>query len=84
MAASEIFEKTAQSNEMIGLGEDGETEIILIMVAIETETIFAKDFRGDVAGFDVAVKIFAGKFQKASQIKAVVVDSAARATIFYL
>ena len=43
VAFGEIFKKTAQRNEMVGLGDDGEIFVaVWRFVTIELETVFAK------------------------------------------
>lgn len=46
-AAGEIFQKAAEGDEVVGLGEDGERLVLGVFVAVETEAIFANELRSD-------------------------------------
>lgn len=53
LAFGEIFEKTAEGDEMIGLGDGFEVFAVAINFAVELEAIFADELWGDIFGFEI-------------------------------
>lgn len=83
-ATGKIFEKTTESDEVVGLGEGGERLLGRALVeTIKSETISAKKLGSDVAGFEVLTrKILSGKLKKTRKIESVIFDGMKRATSF--
>ena len=78
-AFSEIGEKAAESDEMVGLGGGGKFGVAFVFVAIEPEAVFAEEFGGDFFGRDVS-----GEFDKARKVEIVVAGGVDAAAFFDL
>lgn len=76
VAASEIFEKTAEGNEVVSLSQSRETFISdFVFVTIETKTIFSEEFGVNVGGGEnILSKKVGADFVKAVEIKTIVFD----------
>lgn len=53
LAFGEVFEKTAEGDEMICLGDSFEIFAIAVFFAVELEAEFAEELLGDVGGLEV-------------------------------
>ena len=60
IALRKVFEKTAERDEVIGLGDGGESATFGVGDTVEAKAIFADEFAREVARFEVVV--FAGDF----------------------
>lgn len=58
VALGEVFEKAAESYEMVSLGDSLEILAVAVFFAIELETEFAQEFLGNVGGLKLVA--FAG------------------------
>lgn len=54
VSSGEIFEEAAEGDEVVGLGEGGETFIAdVISVAVEFEAVFAEEFGVNLARLNI-------------------------------
>lgn len=60
-APGEVFEKTAEGDEMIGLSDGLEIFSVAVDFTIELKTVFAQELRSNVSRFEVA-GVFVGSF----------------------
>ena len=78
-AFDEVGEKTAESDEVVGLGGGGEFGATFVLVAIEPKAVFAEEFLGDLGGLEVA-----GEFDEARKVEVVVAGGVGAAAFFDL
>jgi len=71
VALGEVSEKTAQGDEVVGLGGGGEFGVAFVFVAVEPEAVFAEEFGGDLFGLEIA-----GEFDETGEIEVVVAGGA--------
>lgn len=84
VAFGEVFEKAAESDEVIRLSDGFEVFAVTIFFAIELKAKFADEFLGDVGGGEVVTFVgdFAGDIEKTSEVALIILGSFARTAAF--
>lgn len=78
VALGEIFEEAAEGDEVVGLSDRGEGVALGVGDAVETEAVFADEFTGKAAGFEVIILAgnFPGQLNEAREVVLVIFNGA--------